>query len=333
MNQYCIAPESRDEAGELANCLKQHGYVFHGYATLENVIDAVDPIIVDFPRRAFFSRNHEEPGLPVEVSDAPPLTWDEFRQEFGRNAKHQVVWKRLYYMGGIEFLFEGHTYADLPCGSGATYLEGKLWQMGIFSPMGMILGREYGLDGELRFEGEFDELGREKYRVRRGEYGSPTITHPTISWSSGIWTDRLQLKDSFYIVQQNKPVWHREYYRNDGTTLWYEGSDRKEEIGGCRVGRIYFPDGCIFREGILQGNNLLLGREYYPGNRIRFEGVYVPNTGYGPSYPRYGTFYNQDGDVAYEGEFLVSRGGVGWPTVKKPEGFGRVFPLWAPKNE
>ena len=69
---------------------------------------------------------------------------------------------------------------------------------------------------------------------------------------------------------------------------------------------------------------LVYGREYYPNGKIRFEGAYKINHGYGPNYPEYGRCYNEDGNMYYEGKLSVKRSGLGWPSVKMPKEFGSI---------
>ena len=55
---------------------------------------------------------------------------------------------------------------------------------------------------------------------------------------------------------------------------------------------------------------------------MRFEGVYRLHRAYGPNPPEYGTWYGEDGKVLYHGPFAFTSGGVGYPTVTTPAGYG-----------
>ena len=64
------------------------------------------------------------------------------------------------------------------------------------------------------------------------------------------------------------------------------------------------------------------GREYYPNGHVRFEGVYRLTRGYGPNAPEYGTWYSENGEILFRGRFQINYGGVGYPMVVCPEGYG-----------
>ena len=106
----------------------------------------------------------------------------------------------------------------------------------------------------------------------------------------------------------------------DGTLI-YEGFTKDGKA--CGAGISYYPDGHTpIHEGIFGIKGLLVGREYYPNGQIRFEGKMKLNRAYGPNEPEYGTWYDQDGKVLYEGQFTREHGGVGYPMVKIPENYG-----------
>ena len=113
---------------------------------------------------------------------------------------------------------------------------------------------------------------------------------------------------------------------DENGTLVYEGFTVDHKAFG--PGRSFYPDGTPRMEGIWGIKGLLNGREFYPNGRIRFEGVYQLNQAYGPNEPVFGSFYTQDGKLQFCGQFKIHHGGVGYPMVKIPEGFGSV---WGPK--
>lgn len=112
---------------------------------------------------------------------------------------------------------------------------------------------------------------------------------------------------------------YQRFYAEDGSLL-YEGFTLANKAYG--AGTEYYPDGSPFHEGIFGIKGLLLGREYYPNGKVRFEGVYKLNKAYGPNSPEYGTWYGEDGKELYHGLFAITRGGVGYPTVTTPAGYG-----------
>ena len=113
-----------------------------------------------------------------------------------------------------------------------------------------------------------------------------------------------------------------EVIRDEAGVLLYEGATRNGKPFG--AGTAYYCDGTIYQEGIFGIKGLICGREYYTNGQVRFEGIYRLNRGYGPNWPEYGTFYDQDGIEQFHGEFEVRTGGVGYPMVSVPEGFGPV---------
>ena len=121
--------------------------------------------------------------------------------------------------------------------------------------------------------------------------------------------------------------WKRLYDENG--VLIYEGFTFHG--APCGTGTSYYPDGKICREGKFGIKGFLSGREYYPNGKLRFDGVYELNRGYGPNYPRRGSFQTEDGSFTYEGKFSIRFGGVGYPTVEMPKEFGPVAQNRGPK--
>ena len=112
-------------------------------------------------------------------------------------------------------------------------------------------------------------------------------------------------------------VWKRLY--NNEHILVYEGFTVYNNPYG--AGTSYFENGNKYQEGIFDIKGFVNGREYYPNGQLRFEGIYRINRAYGPNYPRYGCYYDQEGNEIFEGEFRIHRGGVGFPSVITPEGY------------
>ena len=86
----------------------------------------------------------------------------------------------------------------------------------------------------------------------------------------------------------------------------------------------YYPNGNKQYEGVFDSKGLVRGVEYYPNGNIRFSGQFKHNSGYGPNFPVCGKFYSEEGDLLYDGEFVIFKTGVGWPFVTMPEGYGSV---------
>lgn len=113
----------------------------------------------------------------------------------------------------------------------------------------------------------------------------------------------------------HKGEWKRLY--DEKGVLVFEGFTKNNKP--CGVGTSYFRNGNIYQEGIFGVKGFLCGREYYSNGTLRFEGVLELNRGYGPNYPRYGFFQTKDGSYTFEGKFIVSRSGLGYPIIKEPE--------------
>lgn len=95
----------------------------------------------------------------------------------------------------------------------------------------------------------------------------------------------------------------------------------------------FYKDGTVYREGIFQWGGLYYGRIFYPSGKLKFIGQFNDKHGtitgkeaesyYGPSYPKEGTFYAEDGTILYQGKFQIEKkGSIRYPRVVVPEGFG-----------
>ncbi|MBR5969263.1 MAG: hypothetical protein IK016_02835 [Lachnospiraceae bacterium] len=122
-------------------------------------------------------------------------------------------------------------------------------------------------------------------------------------------------------------VWKQIRKKN---VLLYEGFTMFGKPYG--VGTTFFEDGQIYQEGIFDIKGLVCGREYYPSGQLRFEGAYEINRGYGPNFPVYGRCFNRAGKQYFAGQLKITRGGVGYPMVDKPKGYGPV-PQETPKPD
>ena len=121
-------------------------------------------------------------------------------------------------------------------------------------------------------------------------------------------------------------VWMKIYSKND--KLIYEGFTVNEMPFGS--GTSYYSNGRKFQEGVFDDKGLLYGREYYRNGKLRFEGSYKHNNGYGSNYPVFGYCYDEDGKELFYGELTVRKSGLGWPTIVKPEYFGLTEPKGKP---
>ena len=116
------------------------------------------------------------------------------------------------------------------------------------------------------------------------------------------------------------PVWEK-LYGDDGTLI-YEGFTLEHKAFG--AGRAFFKDGTVSMEGIFGIKGFQCGRVFSPNGLVQFEGMLRLNHGYGPNYPEYGSWYDENGKMAYHGKFRVMRSSLGWPKVVEPEVFGSI---------
>lgn len=123
-----------------------------------------------------------------------------------------------------------------------------------------------------------------------------------------------------------KEEWNKIYAKNG--KLMYEGFTKAGKPFGS--GTSYYSNGKKFQEGLFDSTGLVYGREYYRNGKIRFEGSYKINTGYGPNYPVFGTCYDEEGNEIFYGELKIIKSGLGWPTIVKPECFGLTVPKGKP---
>ena len=66
------------------------------------------------------------------------------------------IWKTILSDEGIR-LYEGFTLNDKPYGSGTSYFKnGGIYQEGVFGIKGLLCGKEYYPNGQLRFEGAYE---------------------------------------------------------------------------------------------------------------------------------------------------------------------------------
>ena len=114
--------------------------------------------------------------------------------------------------------------------------------------------------------------------------------------------------------------WKKIYSKNG--KLMYEGFTK--DGSPCGSGTSYYANGNKCREGLFDVKGLVYGREYYRNGNVRFEGAYRQNKGYGPNYPVFGSFCDENGNELYYGEFTIKKGASGYPAVVKPAEFGPV---------
>jgi hypothetical protein len=105
-----------------------------------------------------------------------------------------------------------------------------------------------------------------------------------------------------------------EIYNDD--VLVYRGYTLNDRPYG--LGTLYFDNGETYQRGVFDVKGIREGREHYYSGRLKFEGTWTINHGYGPNAPRCGNYYLENGELAFSGKFKVQPGGVGWPRIRYP---------------
>ena len=93
----------------------------------------------------------------------------------------------------------------------------------------------------------------------------------------------------------------------------------------------FYPDGKVKKVGYAVKAGLCEGRVYYPSGNLQYEGSFfrkgeLPGSDYyGPTYPTYGKFYSESGELVFEGQAKIKKiGNASWPVVIFPEGFDHL---------
>ena len=131
--------------------------------------------------------------------------------------------------------------------------------------------------------------------------------------------------------ENNSPITTGVLLNDDGGLL-YEGFLYKGKP--CLLGKLFYPDGGIYQEGIFFYKGLIFGKEYYPDGKLRFEGVYEMNYACGPNYPISGRWLSNSGDEEYQGTLKITKSSIGYPRVIEPSGYGAIVqkekPVYTP---
>ena len=85
------------------------------------------------------------------------------------------VWKKILSKDG-KLMYEGFTYRGKPHGAGTSYYEtGSKCQEGVFNEKGLVYGREYYHNGNVRFEGAYKStkpMAEGEFDVNYPSFGS-----------------------------------------------------------------------------------------------------------------------------------------------------------------
>ncbi len=130
------------------------------------------------------------------------------------------------------------------------------------------------------------------------------------------------MDEFFKKIHYDDNYWITEIFTEDDVLLYMGYVDGDNKPFG--LGKVYYPDGKIFQEGLFDFKGLIEGKEYYPNGNLHFEGVWYITTGYGPNVPKIGNLYDETGKLIFTGKFEIRTGGVGYPMIKYPKCFNRI---------
>ena len=136
-------------------------------------------------------------------------------------------WKKIY-SNDSKLMYVGFTVDGRPCGVGTSYFEnGNKCQEGLFDYRGLVCGREYYMNGNLRFEGTYEcskPDPKEEFNVNYPSYGTcydedgNEYYHGKLTlWK---WSDRtpdISSPEWFgSVIQNGMPMFdYRKWYERD----------------------------------------------------------------------------------------------------------------------
>ncbi len=126
--------------------------------------------------------------------------YDEYCKHISYTFRDSMLWKKLYSKDGNQVLYDGFTLNNKPCGLGTEYdIHGNKYKEGIYDIKGLVQGREYYPNGQVRFEGTlqinrsygpnypsrgnyYDENGKllfsGKFQITKSNVGIPRVLIP-----------------------------------------------------------------------------------------------------------------------------------------------------------
>ena len=156
-------------------------------------------------------------------------------------------WKKIYSKDN-KLMYVGFTVDGRPCGSGTSYFEnGNKCQEGLFDYRGLVYGREYYMNGNLRFEGTYKCCKtdpKEEFNVNYPAYGTcydedgnEYYSGKLVLWNSCMRRPLIKTPECFgSVVQNGMPMFdlHKWYVADhEPTGLYYvtpRGKERRERF-------------------------------------------------------------------------------------------------------
>eukprot|EP00397_Hematodinium_sp_SG-2012_P000483 GEMP01000483.1.p1 GENE.GEMP01000483.1~~GEMP01000483.1.p1 ORF type:complete len:633 (+),score=138.53 GEMP01000483.1:81-1979(+) len=251
-----------------------------------------------------FTIEYDEKAYSMKT---PYLNGDEKAHRCSRRKKFEGLYENFKRHGrGVEYdeeqnkIFEGFWYEG-EREEGVAYKNGQKWLEGTWGTTGFMVGREYNLLGQIKYEGQWHENLWHGIGTCYFEDGSKRYDG---SWQYGEWHG----DGSLY------------YQKTDVSTVLYRGQFECGECSG--VGTCYLENGAKRYSGQwLEGDRHGEGELYNDNGTMIFRGQWVKNTegGSGETFCENGkrtfkgafrdgeradgTTYREDGAISYEGQW------------------------------
>ena len=192
IGEYVVKRNCIIDEDELVGFLELNGFTHAN--DFENVSERSNYlIVVNVIQRTYFR-------IDKYFSGGEAMMPEEFYLKVRYHPREEIVKRKLYSDEG-KVHYEGYTLDYAPYGLGTSYYaNGNKYQEGIFDIKGLVEGKEYYSDGQVKFEGiwsitrgygpnapragnYYDEEGKllfsGKFEIKKGGVGYPMIKHPS----------------------------------------------------------------------------------------------------------------------------------------------------------
>lgn len=204
---YLVKPSCIKDENCLINFLKRNDFKYE--KNLENILENKEYwIVINVVHRIYFRIDRyyisSKPISEIEFLNRINYYPEGFvKKELctrqGPIQNGELKHKKLYSDNG-ELLYEGYTLEDFPYGLGVAYYSNRnRYREGVFDRKGLVEGKEFYSNGQVKFEGVFvrhasygpnypnignyynrngDLIFSGKFEVKRGGVGFPMIKYP-----------------------------------------------------------------------------------------------------------------------------------------------------------
>ena len=144
LGDYAVKPTCIRDENRLRNFLKQNNFKYEKYFEY-NPIGREYVIVINVIHRIYFEIDKYYLSTPERISEI------EFLDKI--NYDRHAIAKKLHDDSG-ELIYEGYTILDKPYGLGTTYYSnGNKYREGVFGRKGLVEGKEFYSNGQVKFEG------------------------------------------------------------------------------------------------------------------------------------------------------------------------------------